>query len=560
MFFWHVPAPNEALLISGSKSASPETQFRIVTGHGTLVVPIRQKARILSLSLREAEIAEDCVTTQGIRLSVRAVAAFKVGDDAASIANAARRFLSEQDRMEELVGRIFAGHLRSIIGSLTVEEIIRERDRLAQEVKDGSHGEMEKLGIVVDSLQIQEIEDGTGYINNIAAPHAAAVASLARIAAAKADQEATQREQEAAALRAQYVRDTEIKQAGFAAEIEQAKARAAQAGPLTQAQASQEVIEQQTLVAEREAALREKKLESEVRRPADAEAYRLRTLAEADRDTTKLKTEAEAFRQRTLAEAGRDTTNLNTEAEANRRRSLAGAEADAAKVQAVAAAEATKSHADGDAYAQRAVAAAEAESIDVRAQALTDGNQALIAANKLIDILPDLVQAAAGSLSGANLTVLNGAEGIGQTLTGVVGQGLAVYDVLRGALAQSSATSGNGVPALAPGSGSGGSSAEPPGTPSRRPAATSRARTASVATGPSGTAPEPDDVPHAGAPATRTRTASPHSDAGGRSQATRYPPPAAEPDEASVAGQAAAGGDPAPDDGSGPASTTEPRR
>ncbi|MDQ1540660.1 MAG: flotillin, partial [Actinomycetota bacterium] len=159
MLFWRVPAPNEALLISGSRRKDDETQFRIVTGHGTLVIPVKQKARILSLSLHEAEIAEECVTTQGIRLRIRAVAAFKVGDDPASIANAARRFLSEQDRMEELVGRIFAGHLRSIIGSLTVEEIIRERDRLAQEVKDGSHGEMEKLGIVVDSMLIQEIED-----------------------------------------------------------------------------------------------------------------------------------------------------------------------------------------------------------------------------------------------------------------------------------------------------------------------------------------------------------------------------------------------------------------
>ncbi len=130
---------------------------------------------MLSLALREAEITEECVTNQGIRLNVRAVAAFKVGDDPASIANAARRFLSEQDRMEDLVGRVFAGHLRSIIGGLTVEQIIRERDRVAQEVKDGSHSEMEKLGIVVDALQIQEIEDASGYINNLAAPHAAAV-------------------------------------------------------------------------------------------------------------------------------------------------------------------------------------------------------------------------------------------------------------------------------------------------------------------------------------------------------------------------------------------------
>ena len=190
-----------------------------------------------------------------------------------SIANAARRFLSEQSRMEVLVGRIFAGHLRSIVGGLTVEQIIRERDRVAQEVKDGSHGEMEKLGIVVDALEIQEIEDSSGYINNLAAPHAAAVASQARIARAQADQQAAEQEQQAAAMKAQYERDLFIKQAGFLAETEQAKAQAAQAGPLAEARASQEVIEQQTALAQRQADLAAQRLEAEVRRPADAEAY-----------------------------------------------------------------------------------------------------------------------------------------------------------------------------------------------------------------------------------------------------------------------------------------------
>src|SRR6266704_2718189 len=294
MLFWHVPAPNEALLISGSKRQSQGTQFRIVTGHGSFVVPVKQKARVLSLALREAEIVEECITSQGIRLNVRAVAAFKVGDDQASIANAARRFLSEQDRMEVLVGRVFAGHLRSIIGGLTVEQIIRERDRVAQEVKDGSHGEMEKLGIVVDALEIQEIEDSSGYISNLAAPHAAAVASQARIAKARADQEATERELAAAAMKAQFERDTAIKRAGFLAETDEAQARAAQAGPLAEAQAAQQVIQHQTALAQREA---------EVRRPADAEAYRKRTLAEADRDQSRFAAEATAFSKRTIAEA-----------------------------------------------------------------------------------------------------------------------------------------------------------------------------------------------------------------------------------------------------------------
>ena len=352
MLFWHVPAPDEALLISGSKHKDGATQFRIVTGHGSFVLPIKQKARLLSLALREAELLEECVTTQGIPHKVTAVAVFKVGDDNASIANAARRFLAEQNRMEELCGRIFAGHLRSIVGSLTVEEIIRERDKVAQEVKDGSHPEMEKLGIVVDGFQIQEIEDPTGYIKNLAAPHAAAVASAARIAAAERDQEAAEKEQQAARAKAQFERETAIVRAKVEAEVQEAQAKAAQAGPLAEAQASQNVIAEQTALAEREAALTEKRLESQVRRPADAEAYKQRTLAEAARDAVMHNTEGEAFKQRAMAEANRDTTLLNTEAEAARRRSLAQAEADAERVSAQAGADAVKARAEGDAFAR----------------------------------------------------------------------------------------------------------------------------------------------------------------------------------------------------------------
>jgi flotillin len=389
MLFWHVPAPNEALLISGSKRQSQDTQFRIVTGHGSFVLPIKQKARILSLALREAEIVEECITIQGIRLNVRAVAVFKVGDDPASIANAARRFLAEQNRVEELVGRVFAGHLRSIIGGLTVEEIIRERDRVAQEIKDGSHAEMEKLGIVVDALQIQEIEDATGYINNLAAPHAAAVASQARIAQAKADQEAAQREQEAQALKAEYERDVAIKTAGFMAETEHAKAQAAQAGPLAAAKASQDVIAEQTKLAQRQAELAAQRLEAEVRRPADAEAYRQRTLAEAQRDQAKFA-------------------------------------------------------ADGAAYTERTTAEAQADANKARAASLREGNQELIAASRIIENLPVLVQAAARGLSGSNLTILNGTEGVNEVLVGLVGQGMSILDALKKSTVNPAAAAGNG--------------------------------------------------------------------------------------------------------------------
>ena len=433
MLFWQVPAPDEALLISGSKRKDA-SQFRIVTGHGAFVLPIKQKGRSLSLRLREAEIAEQCVTKQGIPLILRAVAFFKVGDDTASIANAARRFLAEQNNMEELCGRIFAGHLRSTVGSLTVEEIIRERDRVAQEVKEASHSEMEKLGIVVDGLQIQEIEDPTGYIKNLAAPHAAAVASTARIAAAERDQEATEKEQAAARAKAQFARETAIQQAKIEAEVQQAQAQAAQSGPLAEAKASQDVIAEQTSLAEKEAALTEQRLESEVRRPADAEAYKQRTLAEAARDTTKLGTEAEAFKQRAMAEASRDTTKLNADAEAGRRKTIAEAEAQAMRVAAQASADAAKAKAEGDAYAARELADADAEAINARAGALSGEHQALIAANKLIEMLPQLVQASAQGTEGSKLTILNGSQGVNDMATGIAAQGLSIYETLRSSL------------------------------------------------------------------------------------------------------------------------------
>ncbi len=156
-----------------------------------------------------------------------------------SIANAARRFLAEQDRMEELCGRIFAGHLRSIVGSLTVEEIIRERDKVAQEVKDGSHTEMEKLGIVVDGLQIQEIEDPTGYITQPGRPpRRRRGQSAARIAAAERDQEAAEKEQQAAAgqgpVRSARRRSSRPRSRP---RCKRPQARAAQAGPLAEAKA-----------------------------------------------------------------------------------------------------------------------------------------------------------------------------------------------------------------------------------------------------------------------------------------------------------------------------------
>ncbi|HUZ27717.1 MAG TPA: flotillin, partial [Solirubrobacteraceae bacterium] len=326
------------MLISGSKR-SGDLPFRIVTGHGAFVMPFRSRVSYLTLSMQEAEVAEECNTKQGIAVNVKAVIAFKVGADVEGIANAAQRFLNEEAKMSVLTGRIFAGHLRSIIGSMTVEEIIRERQRLAEEALDASKIEMSKIGLTVDALQIESIDDlGSGYISALAAPHVAAVQQNARIAQAKANQEAARAEQESLRNQAEYERQTAIAKAGYKAETDKAQATAAQSGPLAQAQAEQQVLEAQTALAQRNASLREQQLVAEVIRPAEAEAQR-----------TKIAAEADAERIRRLAEA----------AAANNRVSL---------------------------------------------------DQQMIAQ------LPDMLRAAAESLQGANLTVLNGSDGLGQLI------------------------------------------------------------------------------------------------------------------------------------------------
>ena len=115
MFGYRVPAPDEAMLISGGRPPG-DVPFRVVTGHGAFIVPFFRKVRFLTLAMCEAEVGEKCVTQQGITLNVRAVIAFKVGNDAESVVAAGQRFLSDQEQMAVLTGRIFAGHLRSIIG------------------------------------------------------------------------------------------------------------------------------------------------------------------------------------------------------------------------------------------------------------------------------------------------------------------------------------------------------------------------------------------------------------------------------------------------------------
>lgn len=391
---WRVAEPNEALIISGSnhkmEGLGDGMGFRIVTGRGTLVMPGVQAVRKLSLDLNETQLSVECVTHQGIPLKVRGVVIFKVGDDFVSIANAARRFLDQQKLMSERVHIVFAGHLRAIVGGLTVEDMIRDREKLTGQARSACGTEMEKLGLIVDSLQIHEIEDPTGYIKNLAAPHAAAVQRDARIAQAEANRRATEAEQQAAARMSEATRDSEILQAGYQAERDQASAKARQAGPLADAAARQEVVVQETRVAELEAHRKEQQLQADVRKPADALAYEKRTLAAAERDA-----------RISAAEADAKETELASAATATATRVTGEAEAAAAQAKGLAVAEAT-----------RAKGLAEAEAIKARAAALAE-NQEAVVAQQLAERWPEIVEAGASAFGNVDqMVLLNGADGM----------------------------------------------------------------------------------------------------------------------------------------------------
>jgi flotillin len=370
MLGYRVPRPDQAMLVSGGRFGMNGAPFKVVTGHGAFVFPFFRKANFLTLSMCEAEVAEQCVTKQGITMNIRAVIAFKVGNDQESIVNAGQRFLSDQNQMSTLTGRIFAGHLRSIIGSMTVEEIVTERQKLAIEVLDGSKVEMSKIGLSVDSLQIQSIDDmNTGYIDSMAAPHTAAIQRQAQIAQAQAQQASAEAQQLSQRAQAEYARQTAVVQAQYKAEVDRAQAQAAQAGPLAQAQATMEVLSAQADLAHRQAELRERQLVSEVIKPAQAEAEKVQILARADADRIKMTAEAAASHNKVALD------------------------------------------------------------------------------RMLIEQLPLIVKEAASGLQGANLNVLNGADGLSELAAGLVAQGITILDAVKKGLGNDSVAQ---LPASAP--------------------------------------------------------------------------------------------------------------
>ena len=224
---YRVANANEALIVAGSRGAkvrdekgklmvAPDDKgVKVVVGGGTFVMPLVHRVGRLKLTVRQIDVVlGDAVTSQGIKVKVQGVATFKIGRDVESLRNAAERFLDAKDEhVDSIVKNVLEGSLRSIVGRLTIEELIMDRQKLQQEVQDAAKGDLSSSGLQIDAFTIQSISDESGYVDLLGAQKLAVVEKDARMAKAAADQLASVREAEAEQIKIQAQRDVALKRA-----------------------------------------------------------------------------------------------------------------------------------------------------------------------------------------------------------------------------------------------------------------------------------------------------------------------------------------------------------
>lgn len=423
---YKVAGPNQAFIVTGRKGKAvlnPETGEmttdlsgqKVVLGGGVFVIPFVQKLGTMDLSSRRISVQiRGAVSGQGIKLNLDGVAIVKVGGNADQIRLAGQRFLSQQDDIEPFTQEVLAGALRSIVGGLTVEQIIRDRAAFAQRVADESESSLTGQGLLLDTFQIQDVTDDGTYLADLGRPEAARIQQAASIAEAEARRAAEQariaaEEEIAVAQRALALRQAEIK-----SETDAAAAQAAASGPLAQAERDQAILEEQERVAVKRAALTERELETQVRKPADAERYRVEQEAEGRRTAEIHAADARKAASIAAAQAKAEEARLTGESEKARRSALAEAEAiegqrrgEAEKARRVAEAEAVRAEGEAQAAATLAVGHAEAEAMDKRAEAFAQYNEAAVL-QMLIEVLPQIAKEVAAPIGAIDqLTVLS---------------------------------------------------------------------------------------------------------------------------------------------------------
>jgi len=426
--------PNQVLVVSGRKHRYVDPDgterargFRIVKGGGTFVYPIIEKIDILSLELLTIDVnTPEVYTSKGVPVKVDGVAQIKVKGDDISIATAAEQFLSKGvDDIKNIATQTLEGHLRAILGTMTVEDIYQNRDAFASKVQEVAAGDMANMGLSIVSFTIRDIRDTQGYLDALGKPRIAQVKRDAIIAQAEADRDSVIRSAQAnqAGQEAKFLADTKVAEAQrdyqsnvaqYQATVNVQKAQADLAydlqkfktGQLVKAEEVQvQIVEKQKQIElqQQEISRKSRELEATVQKPADAERYKVETLANARK--FQLETEAAGAASATKATG------------------FAGA--DVVKATGLAEADANKARGLAEAAVIEAQGKATAEAMRVKAESFKQYNEAAVI-EMIVRVMPEIAGKISEPLSKMEKMVIinsgNGSGGGASKLTGDVTQ------------------------------------------------------------------------------------------------------------------------------------------
>jgi flotillin len=364
-------SPDEAMIVTGSflgsKNVSVDEsgrRIKIVRGGGAFILPIFQQSQFLSLLSHKLDVmTPEVYTEQGVPVMTDAVAIIKIGGSVEDVATAAEQFMGKPTAaLQAEAQEVLEGHLRAILGTMTVEEVYRNRDKFAQEVQGVAARDLKKMGLQIVSFTIKDVRDKHGYLEALGKPRIAAVKRDADIAEAQAirDSRIQKALAEEEGQKAELLRDTniaeaskakELKVASFKQEQDSAKAEADQAYAIQEARSKQSVVEEQMKVElvrkEREIDLegkeilrREKQYDAEVKKKADADRYAVEQAAEADKARQLREADALQYRIEAEAKASAEQKRLSGLAEADAQRAKGTAEAEVIRLRGLAEAEA----------------------------------------------------------------------------------------------------------------------------------------------------------------------------------------------------------------------------
>ncbi|PYM12032.1 MAG: flotillin [Verrucomicrobia bacterium] len=422
--------PNEVLIVSGKKHryADPDGTvktrgFRIVKGGGTFVYPVVEKVDILSLELLTIDVqTPEVYTSKGVPVKVDGVAQIKVKGDDISIATAAEQFLGKNtDEIRNIATQTLEGHLRAILGTMTVEEIYQNRDAFASKVQEVAAGDMANMGLGIVSFTIRDIRDTQGYLDALGKPRIAQVKRDAQIAQAEADRDAMIKSSQAtqAGQEAKFAADSKIAEAQrdyqsnvaqYQAAVNQKKAEADLAydlqkfktGQLVKAEEVQvQIVEKQKQIElqQQEISRKQRELEANVQKPADAERYKVETLANAK----KFQLETEAAGSASAAKA------------------TGFANADVAKATGLAEAEANKARGLAEAAIIEAQGKATASAMQQKAESFKQYNEAAVI-ELIVRVLPEIAGKISEPLSKTErMVIINSGNGVGGGASKITG-------------------------------------------------------------------------------------------------------------------------------------------